>query len=194
MRRFRTRSKAFLLAVAAAVAVVLAAAPAAAAPPTSTAIAFWQLSDANNTAVSLQSARTPGQQSQLFLFVTQRFCDASTDETVFRSFAAQPTISGSFNVTGSLTKASLATVVSGRQTEQRLSSCTSPSGVPTFVDLGIVNVSLSAEWVATGPTFTVQPGIVARASTATGTLAGPNTLAVGQLGPSSSAELRRSML
>jgi hypothetical protein len=191
-------AKRLAIAVVMMVAIVpLAAAPTRAAPPptpTLSASAFWQLNDANQNAVSLSVTRAPGQTGQVFVFVTQQFCDTATDQAVFRIFFAQVPVSGVAQINAQLRHAILASSVTGRETEQRLSNCASPSGIPTFTDLGEVTVGVFANWIGTGPISVVQPGIEARAAHATGALIGPNTLAIGPLGPSVTAELRRITL
>jgi hypothetical protein len=190
-------TKRLLLAVALTfAALAVGVGPAGATPPPPqvlSASAFWQLNDANSNAVSLQITRTPDQKS-LFVLVTQQFCDTATDERVFRGFSAQVPVSGVAQVNAQLRHAVLATTVTGNQTEQRLASCANPSGIPTFVNLGPATVAILAGWLGTGPITPVQPGIEARAARATGAIVGPNTLAIGPLGLSQTAELRRSTL
>jgi hypothetical protein len=161
---------------------------------TLSASAFWRLDDARHTAVSLEASRVPGETPFLFVHVTQEFCDTQTDQEVFRGFDAQTPSRAFFNIDRNLHRASLAAIVTGHIVDQRLSSCSTPSGQPTTVDLGNVKVALAAHWVGIGPIHTVQPGIDARSARALGILSGPKTLRIGFLGRAEDAELRRSTL
>jgi len=193
--RLTVGPKRLLLAVALLLSVLaLAAAPAGATTaPTLSASAFWQLNDANHNAVSLQVTRAPGS-ANVFIFVNQQFCDTTTDEAVFRGFTAQVPVKGVAQINAQLRHAVLATTITGRETEQRLPNCAAPTGIPTFVDLGQVTVGIAAAWIGNGPITDVQPGIQARAASATGAIVGPNTLFLGPLGSSVTAEMRRSTL
>jgi len=167
---------------------------AAGTPPTLSASAFWQLRDARHTAVSLQPSRAPGEAPVIFVHITQEFCDSRTNQEVFRDFDAQASVVALFRIDRDLHSASLAAIVTGHVVDQRLSSCSTPSGQPTTVDLGKVNVGLLAHWIGIGPIHTVQPGIDARQARAFGFFSGPDVLRVGLLGSTGVAELRRSTL
>jgi hypothetical protein len=161
---------------------------------TLSASAFWQLHDARHTAVSLDASRAHGEAPVLFVHVTQEFCDTRTDEEVFRGFDAQAPVIAFFAIDRELHGASLTAIVTGHVIDQRLRSCSTPSGQPTTVDRGKVKVALAALWAGVGPIHTVQPGIDARSARAFGILIGPNMLRVGLLGRTNVAELRRSTL
>lgn len=175
------------------VAVALVAGPAAAAtPPTLSASAFWQLNGPLHTAVSLSATNAPGSPSTVFVQISQEFCDTHTNEMVFRGFSTQAAVKGVFVEDGRIRFAGLDTWVRAEEVDQRIPDCASPMGQPHEVDLGTVSVHLRAGWLGTGPVTQVQPGIQARAAHALAILDGPNTLGVGKLGPSQTAELRRS--
>jgi len=162
--------------------------------PTLSASAFWQLHDVRHTAVSLEPSRAPGKAPVVFVHITQEFCDSRTDQEVFRGFDAQASSLALFGIDKNLHSASLAAIVTGHVVDQRLSSCSTPTGQPTTVDLGNVKVAVLAHWVGVGAIHTVQPGIDARDARAFGVLSGPGTLRIGLLGTTSIAELRRSTL
>ena len=161
--------------------------------PTLSASAFWQLHDARHTEVSLQPSRAPGEAPVIFVHITQEFCDSRTNQEVFRGFDAQGPLIALFRMDREHT-ASLAAIVTGHVVDQRLSNCSTPSGQPTTVDLGKVNVGLLAHWIGIGPIHTVQPGIDARSARAFGFFSGPDLLRIGLLGSTGVAELRRSTL
>lgn len=162
--------------------------------PTLSASAFWQLHDARHTAVSLQPSRAPGEAPVIFVHITQEFCDSRTNHEIFRGFDAQAPLIALFRMDRDLHSASLAAIVTGHVVDQRLSNCSTPSGQPTTVDLGKVNVGLLAQWIGIGPIHTVQPGIDARSARAFGFFSGPDLLRIGLLGSTGAAELRRSTL
>ncbi len=161
---------------------------------TFSATGFWQLNDARHTAVSLEPTRARGEAPGVFVQIEQEFCDTRTDQEVFRGFAAQGPALALFAIDRKLHRASLAAVVTGHLVDQRLRSCSNPTGQPTTVDLGKVNVVLAAQWTGVGPIQPVQPGIVARSARAFGILSGPRTLRIGSLGSAEFAELRRTTL
>lgn len=162
--------------------------------PTLSASASWQLHDARHTAVSLQPSRAPGEAPVIFVHITQEFCDSRTNQEVFRGFDAQASVIAFLRIDRDLHSASLAAIVTGHVVDQRLSSCSTPSGQPTTVDLGKVNVGLLAQWIGIGPLHAVQPGIDARSARAFGFFSGPDLLRIGLLGSTGVAELRRSTL
>ena len=179
-------------------AFALLAAPAAAAPLRGdrSASAFWVVGDDQQTRVSVQAGTAEAGQDpgSLFLFVTQAFCDTATDEMVFRSFSSQEALRpGDFRVHPLLKSARLDVTTEVSGTEQRLPGCTSPTGFPSFTDLGKSTVEVHATWTATGEVVEVQPGVVARDAVATGTITG-EMLSPGPLGSSQFAQLRASTL
>jgi hypothetical protein len=174
--------------------------PAAAVPGNvaRSAAAFWDVGDPLSTRVSLQptSARqhaepgAPVRSRQLFLFVTQQFCDTTTDELVLRSFASQSELRPQdVHVLPNLRRARLDATVDVDVFEQRLSSCTNPSGTPTSEQLPDATVTIEASWDATGPATPTGPGFVTRPATATGTLTSPSSAGVGDLGTADFASL-----
>ena len=162
-----------ILCVAAASLGVIAAPAARAATTTETfsATGFWQLNDANHTAVSVSAvdARRPSA-TTVFVFVSQQFCDTAADQAVFRSVLANfvAVKPGDVNIQPQLKRASLRSTVPATVVDNRLGTCASPSGIPTTVQQGTFPLTISADWTATGPAVTVQPGVVRRATTATG--------------------------
>ena len=102
---------------------------------------------ASHTAVSLESTRAPGGALNVFVQVTQEFCDSRTDHEVFRSFVAQGPARAFFGIDRNLHSASLVGFVTGHVVDDRLTSCSAPSGQPTTVDRGRAKVAL----VAHGP-------------------------------------------
>jgi hypothetical protein len=103
--------------------------------------------------------------------VTQRFCDAVTDQAVFRTIFAQADVDpGEFVVQPRLDQARLATTVTARVVDNRLASCAAPIGTPTTVDQPDARVTVDIDWKATGPLVTVQPDVVSGAAAATGSV------------------------
>lgn len=168
---------------------------ATAAPPavSRSASASWALGDALDTKVSLQgSVRTTGDPGDLFLLVSQRFCDSATNELVIRGFSIQqPLDKRHFKVDPHLRSAAmqLRTMVKG--SEFRSANCAVPTGPPVFTDLGFSSVTVLARWVGSGPVYAVQPGITGRAATASGAITG-SVVSPGSLGHSQAAELRET--
>jgi hypothetical protein len=181
--------------LAAGLAMVALAPPAAAGPPgeTASASAFWVLSDARSTAVSLQATTAPvaSEPASLFVFVTQRYCDAAADETVFRSFSAGGTLDnpGSFRVHALLKSALLRSSATLSGFEQRYASCASPTVFVSTTTLGSEQVELAVTWAGRGDAYEVQPGITGRDAEASGSITG-GALAPGSLGTSQVAQLR----
>ncbi|HET9442600.1 MAG TPA: hypothetical protein VFO65_04710 [Acidimicrobiales bacterium] len=174
--------------------VVGGASVAQAGPATSrSASAFWVVGDAADTRVSLQATEPAGGAAggTVFVFVTQRWCDTGADQMVFRSYsnAGAAVDARAFGVRPNLRAAGLAATVSLTGSEQRLSPCAAPTGIPTTTPLGTTAAAISAAWTGTGDTYVVQDGIVGRAATAAGSIAG-----IGELGTSQTAELRSTSI
>jgi hypothetical protein len=175
--------------------VVLASPAGATSSETRSASAFWDGDDAKNTNVSVQATEAKGNQpGNLFLFVTQSYCDTSTDERVFRNFSAdQPLTKKQFAVHPQLKWAALGLKTTVNGTEQRIPDCSATTGGGTFTNLGPSPVQIAIGWDGFGPIYQVQPGIQGRAAVADGYIKGP-VLNTGRLGPSDNAEMRRSNL
>jgi hypothetical protein len=182
-----------VLATAAAAALLIGwTSPAQAAVTTHSASAFWTLSDARNTQVSLQgnTGPTAGSNDSVFVQVNQNFCDTATNEKVFRTFSSQSSVPDrSFTVFPTLRGALLAASVTVNGTEFRQQNCASPTGQPTFTSLGQSSLFIGVLWTGRGPIYQVQPGIRGRAAVARGFIAGSVTR---WLGRSDTAELRET--
>ncbi len=94
--------------------------------------------------------------------MSEQFCDVAKNEEVFRSFGAEMPASGDVLVIpNNLASAVLAAPnleVSGSQ--QTLSDCANPTGIPVTTSLGTSRVLLAAAWQATGPLFEVLSEIL----------------------------------
>lgn len=176
-------------------AVVLMAAPAGAAAPVGairSASAYWDIGDPQHTQISLSamtSARA-GNPGSIFLHVTQRFCNAATDELVYRSFdRSAPLERGSFLVRPYLRSARLWTSTTVQGTEQRVSGCANTTTFPTsFTPLGPSAVTVKASWTGVGDTRPSGPNQVTRDAVATGALTGAR-LNPGRLGTTTIASI-----
>jgi hypothetical protein len=78
-------------------------------------VGFWQLHDASATSMSVQGIDGPGKTTTALVAVTQRFCDAASDQAVSRTIFAQADVDpGEFVVQPQLDQARLATTVTAR--------------------------------------------------------------------------------
>lgn len=172
-------------------AVVLVVEPAGAAVTSTTrsASAFWDVGDALQTRVSLQASEpAAGGDGSLFVFITQRYCDTATNETVFLSYSGQSTLTTSaFRVLPNLKSAQLHVATTLNKSESRSPDCVTPGNPTSFTNHGPVPVTIDVAWTGQGATYTVQPGVSGRNATATGTITG-----FAPLGTSQFAELRQS--
>ena len=178
--------------------VVVAPSVQAAAPAGSVAIGSWQLHDARSTGVFLQAtdntthaqAPAPPKTSSLLLQINQSFCDAGTNEFVFRTVTtlAAPLKPGDYKALPNFQSASLSTTVVASQVDQRFTGCPFAGGTATFVSTD-VPLTIDVDWTGTGPVTVVQPGVTRRAAVATATLSG--VVGVRSLGTAAFAEIRQ---
>jgi hypothetical protein len=143
---------------------------------------------------------TEGAEPTLFFFVSQQFCDALSDQEVFRSFTgSQPAQQALFAVGAHLADAVLGTrhvPMSG--TEQRIDGCTGAAtgAVPRARvhprSLASFRASIFGSWTATSPGVEIQPGVRGRDGTAFGVELSGGKLNLGDLGPSDFAQLRKT--
>jgi len=183
------------------------------------AVAQWSLGDAQNTSVfvsgfegSFQSPPgRPFQATNVFVGVSQYFCDAVQDELVFRGYSGFEPAPDALRISGTLTNASVSDAsLTLFGSETRYADCANPTN-PTFNNLGPFVVALSANWTGNGQlvrtrstsSFDAGPDCkfffrfdgTSRQATATGSITGQLNLgALGTTGFANMVSTRNSTL
>lgn len=122
------------------------------------ASADWFLDDAKNTSVYMSgfdgqfhsAPGSPEKAEDVFVVVSQSFCDEDADERVFRSFFGMDDATVDVDK-GQLTEASVDADLTLDGSEHRMPDCDDPDWQEgTFRELGERDVDLAAEWDGSG--------------------------------------------